>query len=224
MTVGVVVVIPGGVVAVADGRTSMVFQEEIVSDTTRKIIQGPGGTTMIAFGVTHVTAAALIRIFVGPSPRSGHAAVALARSCLQSAWLDFSIRLAPEIDRTNSALRAALVIAGIDETGPYIGAAMVSFDSPLSVGPSYGDYNNVVLGAEQHGSSEMFIRELNQARSLITSADTSSVIAHKIAEAAANTIQTMARLDRTVGGQIHYRIQLIDKTVIEANHGTRADA
>jgi hypothetical protein len=161
MTVGIAAVIPGGVVAVADGRTSKVFENEVVSDLTRKVLCTSTGLTVVLFGVTSVNEQAMTRIRAGHAPASGAEAVAMANAALTEAWGVFSAALGPDVDRTNGGLRSALIVAGVDFNGPYIGAVMVDFQRSQAIGAAYGTYNHMVIGAERFGSSETFVREMN---------------------------------------------------------------
>lgn len=216
MTVGIAVVIPGGVAAIADGRTSKVFENEVISDSTQKVVQA-AGTTVIVFGVTEVTRVALARMRMADMAKSGAEAVTLARACLEEAWREFVRVLPGDIDRTSDDLRAALLVAGIDGQGPFIGGAMVSFDGPIAVGPACNEYSHIVLGAEKYGSSERFVKEMNEAKGRFTAAESPIAIGNKVVDAAATTIRAMAELDRTVGGQIHYQMRLANGEVISAH-------
>lgn len=217
MTVGIAVVVPGGVLTVADGRTSAVFGDRVVNDQTEKIKTALPGMTTIVFGVTSVTEEALRLLRTADAPQTAQAAILLAKACLATAWQKFSDELDTSVDRSAPGLRAALIIAGVESGKPYFGATLVGFKcSLIAVGPSFGLYSNIVIGAEEHGSSENFISQLNAAKAHVGEKDHPVATGNRIAQAAADTIRAMSAVDRTVGGQIHYRFQAATGEIIAA--------
>lgn len=217
MTVAIAVVVPGGVLTIADGRTSMVFSNEVKSDTTQKIKTALLGMTTVVTGVESVTDNTLILIRSADPPQSAQGAVDLSRGALLTAWNHFSQNLDSSVDRSTSALKTALIVTGIDQGRPYYSASLIGFDVALdTVGPNFDVYDHVVIGGEQQGAQEGFRKKLEAIASLVNPGDNVIAITERIVRAAAETILEVAAVDAAVGGEIVYRLQPVVGDIIDA--------
>lgn len=205
MTIGIAVVLEGAVVAIADGRTSLIESNTVVRDDTQKIHSAGAGLMLISFGVTPATKVALRHVKSTLPPVERSDAVRRGAESLAAGWSHFQMQH-PDAQRDATAVRAALIIAGVDPAGPFIGGAMADFaQGTFAIGPTGIKGAHMVLGAERFGSNELFRLKMNEALSNAPDDLSAEARARLVAHAGANTIREMERHDPTVGGRIHFR-------------------
>jgi hypothetical protein len=210
LTVCIAIVLPESVLAIADGRTSVIGNSEVTSDQTQKIFPLGDQLSATILGVSDATSEAIRRLREAPLPDAGPRALAIACECLSAGWALFRI-LHPSAPLRNSAMRAALILSGVDSSGPYIAAAMIDSQQGLiSVGPVYKKGANLVLGSEKHNSSDIFLRHLHETDALSSLTVTETTRALLVAKVAGSAILEVARLDPSVGGRIHYRALMVN--------------
>lgn len=204
MTIGIAAIVRGGVVAIADGRTTEVVTGAIVDDESIKIHPVGKDLAVTIFGVTAATSAAVTALTASPPTGSAEDCIREAKAALFTGWSSFLAKF-PQAPLDHPSVRAALLLTGRDAKGPYLAATLVDQEGVLEVGPTWKEGANIVLGAEDCGSHAHFLREMNIALEQLPVDATACERIHAVVEAGAVTAHAMQTVDATVGGRIHFR-------------------
>lgn len=216
MTIGIAVVLGDSVLAIADGRTTDVPTGAVVSDGTTKIhVLGPN-LLVTVFGITSANAAALRSLEMQPAPSSAEQALVAVKAALLAGWTQFQLAH-PDAPWHHDSMRAALIICGRDNAGPFLAATMIDRQGIIEVGPVRSDGANIVIGAEKYGSSPGFIHAMNAALKGLSPDARAEERVQAVVGAGAATIRAMQQFDSSVGGRIHFRALVEDSQVFEGD-------
>ena len=212
MSLGLAIMLSDGIVLMADGRqTYPQAKESHTCDCIDKLEPIDVNSFAIPFGVTQATECALKFLKKSWSPSLGRNHIKqLVDICVSDSWKYFLSKLAPDVDKDHETMRAALIVAGLSEMGPYIVASLhgtnvrqpplLIIDSPLKF---------ILLGGEKHNAEEYFIQQMeNGLRGVKNESMDGPVndVVNAVLFAGKSTIRHIEGLDSSIGGRIKFAV------------------
>lgn len=222
MSIGIAVTLPDGALLVADGRRDLIFAtDKDPEDNVDKLAQIGSTVFAIPLGVTIATDLALRylkhRSVEGCKPEDFPS---LLMTSLQAGWELFMEALAPDVDRGDVRMRAALLAGGIAADVPFIAGTMAGssdgIPQPILLkGPSV---YKIVLGPQEEEPRELFDLKLKQGLPGLTwDWDTGPIneAVKVLLDVAVDTIRFAESQDPMIGGTIRYAIVRRNFTVVK---------
>ena len=206
MSIGIAVTLPGAVLLVSDSRRTLPLVPDAPPDDGVEKIRLIGANLgVIEFGVAYATEVAVTCLSAKLIARPNNFVEALDE-CISAGWNSFVAALAPDVDRTHRAVRAALVSGGFDAGGIFIAGVLRDFATPNPTVVRRNLFNFIVLGGEELAAERDFNRRATAAIRRVDRKDADSLhpIGEYMLEAAHETIRYVSRLDTTVGGSTRY--------------------
>lgn len=126
MSIGIAMTLPDGVLLVADGRRTQPFVSENRHDNDVDKLEKISSTIYaISFGITHATDYAL-KIIGGACKKEStpERFGLLLNYSVRTGWIHLITNLAPDVDKNDPRMRAALVAGGIWGGEPFIASSL----------------------------------------------------------------------------------------------------
>ncbi len=223
MSIGIGLIIPDGVILVADGRrrypqsdnSHFIDDADKVNPLGDHIFTIPIGFVQVTELATPILKSSIKSI---SSPESIKDAV---YTSLKIAWNQILMMLASDVDINHPTMRAALIVGGISQKEPFIAACLHGTgvdQKPLLIKDSF---NFIVIGGEEHESNFHFKKQLEtimKEEAWNFSEGPLNRYIERILKAANNTIRHIGNLDNSIGGIVNYAIIRKDFPVIKESY------
>jgi hypothetical protein len=217
MTIGIAIGLEDGALLVADGRSTRPFGDaEPPTDDNNKIDQVAPLIGAISFGFRQATEnsiSVLRNHLVGNANYGPQEIQQLVYSSVDFGW-EFLInhRLEGDYDLYHPAMKAALIVAGLVADIPFVTGTLVRANPEVPGTNKHhtllhtDPHNFFILGGEQQGAEDDFARRALEAYNnyRIGPAGSLNTFVPALRDAAAETIQMVAKVNPEVGGTIHY--------------------
>ena len=213
LTIGIALIVPDGVILVADGRQSHPQSSEPnagIEDNIDKVVPLTEHVYAITFGIVQATNSATMSLKASLkhdlSPEHMRCEI---DASIKLSWNQLLGELASDVDVNHPSMRAALIVGGISHDETFISASLQGTgvnQPPLLIKDSF---QFIVLGGEQQQAKDHFAQQLEDIvrnHSWSFSEGPHNVFTRKIIQGANNTIQHIAELDPTIGGAVRYAV------------------
>jgi hypothetical protein len=211
LSIGIGLIIPGGVILIADGRQGQPQSlNPHVVDNANKVVSLSDHIFAIPFGVVQATDIATLLLKSDIKQNSSHELIQdVVDTSIREAWNQFLKKLASDVNINHPTMRAALIVGGLSQDCPFIAASLHGSgvtQKPILIKDSF---QFIVFGGEEY---EANIHFANQLRVIVKKdAWSFSEGPHNrntkgILQAANNTIRYIESLDSSIGGIIRYAI------------------
>lgn len=222
MSIGIGLIVPDGVILIADGRRGYPQSANShVIDDADKLIPLDDHIFTIPFGVVQATDLATLVLKSSLKSSSSPASIQDAvYTSLKLAWNQLLMRLASDVNINHPTMRAALIVGGISQNESFIAACLHGSGVDLEPILITDSYKFIVLGGEEHKSNLHFADQLEvimKEEAWDFSEGPFNRCIERILEAANNTIRHIEGLDSSIGGIIKYTIIRKDFPVIHDN-------
>lgn len=212
MSIGIAMTLPDGVLLVADGRRTQPFVSENRHDNDVDKLEKISSTIYaISFGITHATDYAL-KIIGGACKKEStpERFGLLLNYSVRTGWIHLITNLAPDVDKNDPRMRAALVAGGIWGGEPFIASSLYGTNiNPQSILRKNCPFQCIVLGGEKQQAQEMFTRKAGdviQSFSWEISIGPQNATVSELLVSAASTIREVESRNPDIGGTIRYAI------------------
>lgn len=212
MSIGIALIVPDGVILVADGRRSRPQSSNlnpVVEDNTDKVVSLTEHVYAIPFGVAQATDLATMSLKASIKHNSSPEHIRCETDAsVELGWNQLIRALASDVDVNHPTMRAALIVGGISQDDTFISASMQGTgvnQPPVLIKDSF---QFIVLGGEQHQADTHFAQQLKGIgkHQWSLSEGPHNKCTRKILQSANNTIRHIAELDPTIGGAVRYAI------------------
>jgi hypothetical protein len=208
MTIGIAVTMPNAVLLVADGRKTLpLVENSLVDDNVDKITVINNNLAIISFGITQATEPALENLkSLSIDVNDMNVCVKSVKDSLDIGWNSMVSRLATDVDRSKSFMRAALVTGGLVDQTSFIAGVMHDFDVTKQPVIRSGGLNTIVLGGDKYNSDTYFETKVVTfiQNTHVSIEHFSESLFYGVLQAAGDTIRTISKYDNSVGGTIRY--------------------
>lgn len=213
MSIGIALIVPDGVILVADGRRTYPQSEDPhtgVENNIDKIVPLNESVFVIPFGVVQVTDPAIETLEKSSKYKSSPELIKdETDKSVDKAWSDFLKALAADVDINHPTMRAALIIGGISQDEAFVTASLYGTginQTPLLIKDCL---KFIILGGEQHQASFHFAQQIQAIMNIHPwqpFEGPHNKCTRQIIEAAQNTIRYIAAFDSSIGGTVRYSI------------------
>lgn len=211
MSIGIGLIVPGGVILIADGRQEQPqsLNPHVVDDAD-KVVSLSDHIFAIPFGVVQATdlATLLLKPAIKPnfSPELIQDAVSTS---IRVAWNQLLKILASDVNINHPTMRAALIVGGLSQDCPFIAASLYGSGVTQKSILIKDSFQFIVLGGEEYEANSHFANQLQvimKKDAWSSSEGPQNRNTKGILQAANNTIRYIEGLDSSIGGIIRYAI------------------
>ena len=211
MSIGIGLIIPGGVILIADGRQGQPqsLNPHVVDDID-KVVSLSDHIFAIPFGVVQATDPTILDLKLAIKSNSSPELIQYAvGTSIRVAWNQLLKKLASDVNINHPTMRAALIVGGLSHDFPFIAASLHGSgvtQKPILIKDSF---EFIVLGGEEYEANIHFANQLQiivKKYAWSFSEGPHNRNTKGILQAANNTIRNIEVRDSSIGGIIRYAI------------------